>query len=182
MASSRAALNSAVTIGSLGAPAGCITARPALFDRLDEQALLFAVAELHDAGIRAAGLPVCAPIDLRKTGLVEVFLHEIVREERASVPSLIKRCHGDGRADDQREAYHPSRGTTCVTFTGSHLKLRPARSGAALTLCRSRSTPRQRRAPPARGGRSHRSRPRCSREPRRWYRKRTTRHLPAETC
>jgi hypothetical protein len=89
MASSRAALNSAVTIGSLGAPAGCITARPALFDRLDEQALLFAVAELHDAGIRAAGLPVCAPIDLRKTGLVEVFLHEIVREERASVPSLI---------------------------------------------------------------------------------------------
>src|SRR5918995_557631 len=85
-ASSKATCNSAVTIGSLGAPAGCITARPVLFVRLDKETLLFAVVELHDAGIRAAGLPVSAPIDPRKTGLVEVFLHEIVREERTSVP------------------------------------------------------------------------------------------------
>src|SRR5215208_6564166 len=88
-ACSKATCNSAVPIRSPGVPADFIAARPILFVRLDKKTLLFAVVELHDAGIRAAGLPVCAPIDPRKTGFVEVFLHEIVREQRASVPSLI---------------------------------------------------------------------------------------------
>ena len=45
-----------------------------LFDRLDKQALLLAVVELHDVRVWAAGLSVSAPVYPGKTGLEEMLL------------------------------------------------------------------------------------------------------------
>src|SRR3712207_5140613 len=68
--------------------------QPKLFDRLDKQALFFPVVELHDAGVRAVGLPISAPLHLSETGLEEKLLYEVVREERAGVP-VPHQVHGE---------------------------------------------------------------------------------------
>jgi hypothetical protein len=60
--------------------------QPKLLDRLDKQTLLFPVVELHDAGVRAVGLLVNAPLHPSETGLEEKLLYEVVREKSAGLP------------------------------------------------------------------------------------------------
>ncbi len=59
--------------------------QPKLLDRLDKQTLLFPVVKLHDAGVRAVGFLVSAPLHPSETGLEEKLLYEVVREECAGV-------------------------------------------------------------------------------------------------